>query len=432
MSKSPATGQKPRIGIIFSDSINLSNESKNLAYYIGGNLVLTQHAIVHLVGLQPDGSPSAELPNSNRFSVVKPGDSKATEVTGASLSFSHWNELETCHVIIVTVNATENDHCATKLGDILSSRKDVIVFCMQRGVKAGGVLKEKLASRCSSIILECVVGFAVVIHPHLNAYVSTSAAPSIVVERLGKDIAKRATGPCCLVEAAHIDVIYKKVLTAHAWGIVLYENLFALNAITGGSLSFTLSKYRWRMIYAAMIRENYKAFQLAARGGPWKPEFELISSFLTPWVLEMVLAMPGPLFAIAGYLFGLPRGVVGSPATGDLTAGRQTMTTVALMELVQVGAKYESPVRICQRVLDKLQRMEGDIKFAASTACSGFGGTKTASASGNEERMSELEEEIRASGGTPSSTIQEIAYWVSRLLALLSTIAVLYFLFIHD
>ena len=35
----------------------------------------------------------------------------------------------------------------------------------------------------------------------------------MVVERLGKDIAKRASGPCCLIEAAHIELIYKKVLT---------------------------------------------------------------------------------------------------------------------------------------------------------------------------------------------------------------------------
>ena len=46
-------------------------------------------------------------------------------------------------MIIVTVNATDNDSCAGKLGDILAARKDVVVFCMQRGVKAGGVLQEK-------------------------------------------------------------------------------------------------------------------------------------------------------------------------------------------------------------------------------------------------------------------------------------------------
>ena len=50
----------------------------------------------------------------------------------------------------------------------------------------------------------------------------------------------------------------------------------------------------------------------------------------------MVLALPGPIFACIGYLLGLPRGVVGSPGNDDLIAGRQTMTILALTELVQV------------------------------------------------------------------------------------------------
>lgn len=40
--------------------------------------------------------------------------------------------------------------------------------------------------------------------------------------------------------------------------MLIYENLYALNTISGGSLYHTLMHSRCRVMYAAMIRENYK------------------------------------------------------------------------------------------------------------------------------------------------------------------------------
>lgn len=45
---------------------------------------------------------------------------------------------------------------------------------------------------------------------------------------------------------------------AFSWGVLLYENLFALNMITKGTLRDTLSKWKWRCILALMMRESYK------------------------------------------------------------------------------------------------------------------------------------------------------------------------------
>lgn len=52
------------------------------------------------------------------------------------------------------------------------------------------------------------------------------------------------------------------LIVAYSWGILIYENLYALNAIAGGTLQSTIYNVRCRLIFAAMIRENYKV-----RGG---------------------------------------------------------------------------------------------------------------------------------------------------------------------
>jgi hypothetical protein len=140
----------------------------------------------------------------------------------------------------------------------------------------------RLQAKCAAAAVECVVGFAAVPHPQfsnsqMQTYVCTNPQPAIVMERLSKDIEKRAIGPARLIESANFEVVYRKILTgeprtplvykidinyscrlAHAWGNLIFENLFALNIITGGSLAHTLSRNDWRELYAAMIREDYK------------------------------------------------------------------------------------------------------------------------------------------------------------------------------
>ena len=86
------------------------------------------------------------------------------------------------------------------------------------------------------------------------------------------------------------------------------------------------------------LKMCFQALKLAARGGKWAPDILLITSMLNVWLLEMILALPGPLFALAYWFFGLyaPHEVV-SPIQLDLVEGRKSMASWHLSELVEVG-----------------------------------------------------------------------------------------------
>jgi len=45
---------------------------------------------------------------------------------------------------------------------------------------------------------------------------------------------------------------------AQSWGVLVYENLHALNILTKGSLLDTLSDRECRLVLALMVRESYK------------------------------------------------------------------------------------------------------------------------------------------------------------------------------
>jgi hypothetical protein len=77
---------------------------------------------------------------------------------------------------------------------------------------------------------------------------------------------------------------------------------------------------------------------VAARGGEWKPDLLLINPNLTPWMLEMVLALPNALFfAVFWFLRLLPAAGVISPGQLDIVEGRKSMVDWHFAEIVQVG-----------------------------------------------------------------------------------------------
>ena len=160
---------KPIVGIVYSESTNDSSESKSLAYFLSGSLVSTGFAKVNLVGLSRDGAP-CDLDRIYRqlfkgaISFLPPGKSSRNEAKSAAVAISdgsttatsnynsrdspqiclsHWNELQNCQVIIVTVNSNDTEACSSKLAACLSnSLYHVVVFSLQRGVRNGGILKD--------------------------------------------------------------------------------------------------------------------------------------------------------------------------------------------------------------------------------------------------------------------------------------------------
>lgn len=79
---------------------------------------------------------------------------------------------------------------------------------------------------------------------------------------------------------------------------------------------------------------------VASRGGQWKPDLLGVSSWLTPFFLEMILVLPQPIFALAFYLAvgPLQDGCAGSPGQQDLLEGRKTSNDWQLGEILQVSS----------------------------------------------------------------------------------------------
>jgi hypothetical protein len=63
------------------------------------------------------------------------------------------------------------------------------------------------------VVVEGVVGFAVVPHPTTKALSATNIYASFMLERLSKDISDIAEGPANLMETLPTMFLYKKVIT---------------------------------------------------------------------------------------------------------------------------------------------------------------------------------------------------------------------------
>ena len=161
--------RKPTIGIIYTDSETNSLESKSFAFFLAASLSCTGYAKVNLTGLRTDGAAS-DLQRQHKdlykggISFLPAGKSSFKDVKTESVSinngcgnstsnicstsepqirFSHWNDLQYCQVVIVTVNSDDSEACCLKLATVLPlSIYRVVVFSLQRGVKNGGILKE--------------------------------------------------------------------------------------------------------------------------------------------------------------------------------------------------------------------------------------------------------------------------------------------------
>lgn len=89
-----------------------------------------------------------------------------------------------------------------------------------------------------------------------------------------------------------------------------------------------------------MIRENLQAVQMASKG-TWTPQLLLVSTLLTPKLMEMILIMPNFIFIILFYMFGVvPNHNLISPGQHDLMESRKCMTKLYLQELVDVRNSF--------------------------------------------------------------------------------------------
>ncbi len=142
---------------------------------------------------------------------------------------------------------------------------------------------------------------------------------------------------------------------------MIYENIYALNILTKGTINDTLNNYRWRQVLALMVRENIQALTAASNGGGWEPSFHLIKGVLSPKLFELLLLLPNPFFQAAYWLLGLQLSFpVMSPGQQDLMEGRRTMTSTNLQELVDVSCSYYMRE---VHLIDMINRLQRDTKW---------------------------------------------------------------------
>ena len=422
MSKIPAGYIKPKVGIIYSDVNNDSNESKNLAFYLCGHLVSTGYSEVVLVSHNIDNSYDNNL-NKSRINYIPGGNinAKPIEAPSSDISYGNYSALEICHIIIVTVNSNDTESCVSKLDEVVQTKPNMTLFSIQRGVKNACVLKEKLNGKSGAVVMDCVCGFAVVPHPKNGSLVSTFKYPKIVMERMSKEVFKVADGPCRLIESVNgIEVTFKKILTPFSWGVLVYENLHALNALHRGTLISTFNDYECRCILATMTRECRKALEKAAGSGKWLPDLFLITSisFVDLWVYEIILVLPLFLGSFLLWICGISPSQVISPIQLDLNERRKTMIEYHLAELVSTGTRYNVAMPVTAAVLMKLEEAEK--------------ATEPRSLAAN--YMKDIREATFLENGNRKTLLSflELRFWTFRLVTLLSILLLLYFLFIHD
>mmetsp|Transcript_24897 Transcript_24897/g.36716 ORF Transcript_24897/g.36716 Transcript_24897/m.36716 type:complete len:422 (-) Transcript_24897:140-1405(-) len=418
------TSNKVEVGIIYSDGPHTSLESVHLAKYLGAHLVATGWAVATLIGFQAGNSSVSALCN-DRISYYPIGKSKPIQAPSSDLSYGHWCKLGQCHVIFVCVNSEDCEACGKKIVEMVSSNLAITLFCMSRGVRGGSEFKEVVSGKKGFTVIETVIGFAVVPHPTTGALVSTTHATGkncIVVERLTKEMVKTSDGAVNLLETIPFTYLFQKTLTTSSWGLLQLDTLAALQTVlwaessargaTGNNtIAECAQNSNFRMVCAAMIRESSEALLAAAAGGNWKPDLRPISNLITPWLLEMMLVLPTPIFYCVVMLTGLPLPPLPSTGVVDVVAKRSCYLRHHLKELVDSGEKHHASMPLCAHILAKLDL----INSPAGTATLIKGNV-----------LLEAKQIIGK-----SSSAAEVMYWVTRTATVFCFVVVMYFLFLH-
>lgn len=354
---------------------------------------------------------------------------KSFTTTNLSLfaSFSYFRSIVECHIVIICVNAEDAGACGERLNkfDLKQHKYNVTIFSLVRGVRSSGALKDELGGNKKTAFIEGVVGFAVVPNPVTDALTSTIPNPSIALERMSTETADIANGAVNLLEALDWTIIFRKVLTPLSWGVIVYECLYALNTVTGGTINDTLFIDNSRVIFACMIRECRHSLLAASRGGKWRPDLTLVFASGNLWCFEMILALPNPFFGMAKWIFGLPAANSLGPGCVDLAAGRETCILAQLEELISSGSRHTMDMHICQSVADRIKSMESALgdNLVLNKPVPGKNQLQLL--------MSDIKEKEKL-GVKLSSSTRELLVWLLRMFTAMSLIYLLWFVFIHD
>ena len=438
--------QRPVVAIIYSEGDRFSAESRNMAWWMAAQLGDLGCCIVHLVGVSPDGIPTNSLNQGKKERIVFMGswNGKKVEVPAGDINHSHFDMLNTAHVVIVMVNSSETYMCVEKMKQQLGQSSSVghkcTIFSLQRGVRNNEAVREAFTGRKDLAIVEGIAGFAVVYDERHKAYVPTEAYPAIVLERLSKEVADIANGPCNLLENTGLYVNYRKTLTTYAWGMLIWETIHCLSGMTGQTVMQTLLNPRCRLILASTFREASVALETASRGGDWRADLLLIHPFITPRMVEMWLCLPTFFFRLVGWCLTIlpPHGLYSNVAF-DLQNGRKSTLSASLGELCATGKVYGVEMPVSEQLQRQVLALEpGEGKARADLLRKPV-----------EEMLDVLEREAVIYDGLPPSaengekdtrkrlkigqkSLREFRRWLLKAFSVGGVVLLLYLLFVHE
>jgi hypothetical protein len=164
-----------------------------------------------------------------------------------------------------------------------------------------------------------------------------------------------------------------------------------------------LSHHEIRLIFATMLREGSQVLTLSAGEGKWRPDLRALSTSLTLWRLEMMLALPSPFWFIFCFFVGFPSTPLPSPDTIDRSCLRECCGTHQIEELINSSVKQKKELKVLSVIHSKLTE---------------------------QTLPSPLLKELKEAMGS-SQSVAEALYWIVRLLGVMSVVFVFYFLIIH-
>jgi hypothetical protein len=164
-----------------------------------------------------------------------------------------------------------------------------------------------------------------------------------------------------------------------------------------------------RLIFATMLREGSQVLTLSAGEGKWRPDLRALSTQLTLWRLEMLLALPSPLWYLLCFFLRFPSTPLPSPDTVDRLNLKEPSGISQIEELLNSSIKQKKELKILSHIHSKLTDQPHHHAAGSSNGV-----------------LKELKELM----GT-SQSVAEAMYWLVRSLGVISVLLVFYFLVLH-
>ena len=306
------------LGIIYSASCKSQGfDLQNLAYYLCGSFCETGYCNIIMVPHYDNNNSSNLLPNDRIvYCPIKNNTNKNLKsniVPSNNYNFDYFSGLSKCNMILIIVKNGSLKLIWDQLNHItLEESCNPVIFVLQKhSIAFTGIPNTIMIGKKKIPILEVAVAFSVIENNNIAlnndcTYMSIQSTPSLVVTRLSKDNESVFHGPCNLLEATGIDILYRPHLNQHLWGIALYEQLFIVCALFQTNIKNTICNQESRMTYACMLRECVGLLEKAAgKSKKWQPHMESII-FVSPFFLEMLLLTPSFISVFIIRLLDIP------------------------------------------------------------------------------------------------------------------------------